>query len=383
MNSGAPTHQRNPILGIARSILWTALFVLLVEVGIRMDDFLRYGTPIWSPYRTQSELIVRDIDGLHGRPFARFQKWVLNSHGMRGPEFTEIPENGVFRIATVGASETFGLYESPGKEYPRLLEDSLESARRSGRCACIGISRFEVINAAALGMTPPTVANDVRTRIARFKPHLVIYYPAPVQYLDDMLPRLARPDSSISRGQPVPFAWYFRPRLSNRLREGVKQSLPEFALHLARRLTIMRAQSSAPSQWDTLPTERLERFEEDLSVVLRAIRESGARPFVVTHANSFERQAVPDPEELTGWRRFYPRAGGTVLIQFDSAGASVTRAAAQREGAVLVDWFAAVRNLPANPFQDFVHMSDWGAETFAGLLTSSVIDAVASTALPR
>lgn len=72
-----------------------------------------------------------------------------------------------------------------------------------------------------------------------------------------------------------------------------------------------------------------------------------------------------------------------MLIQFDSAGASVTRAAAQREGAVLVDWFAAVRNLPANPFQDFVHMSDWGAETFAGLLTSSVIDAVASTALPR
>ena len=34
---------------------------------------------------------------------------------------------GVVRIATTGASETFGLYEAANKEYPRQLEDSLRS----------------------------------------------------------------------------------------------------------------------------------------------------------------------------------------------------------------------------------------------------------------
>src|SRR5438045_9465626 len=109
---------------------------------------------------------------MHGRPNARYEKFVLNHLGLRGPETTEQKRAGSFRVVTVGASETFGLYESPGREYPRQLEDTLNAHLKRLPSACEQ-SRAQVLNAAMPGMSLTTIEQDVRLRISSLRPDFV------------------------------------------------------------------------------------------------------------------------------------------------------------------------------------------------------------------
>src|SRR5262245_16320664 len=113
--------MRSLLRQIARWTLAGVLFLLAAEAASRLDDWLAYGTPVLANPDRGMDLTVQDEHGLHGRPLGRFKKWALNEAGFRGPEITETPAPGVTRIALLGASETFGLYESPGKEYPSQL----------------------------------------------------------------------------------------------------------------------------------------------------------------------------------------------------------------------------------------------------------------------
>src|SRR5687768_9139130 len=132
-------------LSVARWCGLAALFVGVFELACRVEDWVRYRTPIDSPFTSQTDLVMHGPDGAHGRPNARYQKWVMNGLGMRGPAATVERAPGVARVVTVGASETFGLYESPGREYPRQLEDTL-NARFGASCGGTPM-RAEVLNA--------------------------------------------------------------------------------------------------------------------------------------------------------------------------------------------------------------------------------------------
>src|SRR5688572_1791295 len=121
--------------GILRWGMLALVFVVVLEMTARAEDWVRYRTPFLSRLREQGELMVRDRVGAHGRPNARYMKWAMNSLGMRGPEVPIAKAPGTIRVATVGASETFGLYESPDREFPRQLEDSL-AGRTMTRGVC-------------------------------------------------------------------------------------------------------------------------------------------------------------------------------------------------------------------------------------------------------
>ena len=49
-----------------------------VELVTRLDDRIMYGVPLGSPYRDQSDLLMRDQHGVSGRPSVQFQKWRMN-----------------------------------------------------------------------------------------------------------------------------------------------------------------------------------------------------------------------------------------------------------------------------------------------------------------
>ena len=66
-------------------VVLAGVFGLVFELTARVEDLIRYGTPIFSPFTSQMDLIVRDEHGARGRPNGRFQKWVLNDIGTRGP----------------------------------------------------------------------------------------------------------------------------------------------------------------------------------------------------------------------------------------------------------------------------------------------------------
>ncbi|HEX5632294.1 MAG TPA: hypothetical protein VFX50_03665 [Gemmatimonadales bacterium] len=349
-------------------------FLLLIaavafELTARVEDRIRYGTPVLSGYTDQSQLIVRDRTGMHGRPGARYRKFVLNNHGFRGPDITEAPAPGVARVLVVGASETFGLGESPGKEYPRQLEDSL--AARIALLRQLGVQRIEVVNAAMLGMSLPTLVEDVRHRLGKFGPAIMVAYPTPVQYLMDQRPVAARPDSTVVE-VPEPSPW--RLRSVPRLYEQTKQLLPARLARALRARDIDRTVSARPPGWvfDTIPEERVAAYEEDLRAFVGAARAIGAEPILMAHANVFSDAEPRDEGLLTAWRRFYPRASEAVLVDFDRRVRGVTCRVAADSGVSFVNLDAHLDAPRKRYFADYSHFSDAGAGLVAGLLAGAV-----------
>lgn len=377
-----PPAPRPSRLRMAAGVL--ALFVVLgvaMEATARIEDLVRYGTPLFSPYRSQEDLTIRDADGVHGRPRARYQKWVMNGLGMRGPETSAEKPAGTFRIVTAGASETFGLYESPDKEYPRQLEDSLTAALRGGRCRCAGVERMEVMNAALAGMTLPTVAQDVQTRIRRLAPDVVLFYPTPSVYLWNEPPLAAQRDSNY-RDKGHTLAARLHPRMIWRLRSQAKVVLPGFVQTWMRQREIAREQAALDSAWlfREVPAERLALFERDLRRFVGTVRAIGATPVLATHGNMFTPGQPMDQEELYKWAKFYPRAVGTTIVAFDSASRIATLRVAADSGVALVDVQPHLHREAKRAFADFSHFNDVGAGIVAGLMSETLLGVAANPA---
>jgi len=354
-------------------------FALSMELVARVEDRVRYGTEFLSPYREQSEMIVRDADGVHGRRNARFQKWRMNNLGFRGPDVDSAQGAGTLRVIATGASETFGLYEPEGKEYPRQLEDSLDLALQD--LDCPGAQRVEVLNAAMAGMTLPTVTQDVKLRLSRFEPAVVVYYPTPTQYLADALPAAARPDSTASGVASPDWRRRLHPRVSDRIREQAKGILPARLQDYLRTRMVARAVAAHPPGWrfEALPIDRLDAYEQDLRTFVGVTRAAGAEPVLATHANAFPPGEVPDQRLLHIWERFYPRATGEVILEFDSAAAVRTRLVARDSAAALAD---VLPDVGPEGFADDTHFNAAGSSEVAGVMADAIVGAVRRVRCP-
>jgi hypothetical protein len=359
------------------------VFAVIFELTCRIEDWVMYRMPIGSPYRFVEDLIVRDADGRHGRPNAQFEKWVMNGLGTRGPAATVLPSPGTIRVITVGASETFGLRESPNQEYPRQLEESLTVRRDRKRCSdssAIPTARFEVLNAAFAGMTVPTIDQDVRNRLRKFRPAIVVAYPSPLAYLENSRPVAAQPDST-SRSTPPPPTRGLYPRSLDRMREQLKQMLPEFVKsRLRQRQTDLVARGHESGwQFTAVPADRLAAFDSDLRHLVGTIRSVGATPVLVTHGNAFFGRQTVDRDKLVAWQKVFPRATGRTLIAFDSLSRLITIRVGADSNLTVVDAAPRLGAAPAAVFADAVHFTDLGASTMASLVIGGVVSALQRT----
>lgn len=373
-----PEPKATRIDGYRRVVAWASLgavFMLVAEFTCRIEDWVMYRTPIVSRVGSLDDLVVRDADGMHARANAQFQKWKINGLGLRGPDRSLTPTPGTIRVITVGASETFGLRESPDKEYPRQLEDSLRAWARRNRCDGQA-GGFEVLNAAFAGMSLPTIEQDARLRLRRLQPAVVIVYPASAQYLQDEVPRAARPDSA-STPAPLPFTRALQPRILVRAREQVKQMLPSPVRNLLRSRDIQASLRSHPPGWRfaSPPPDRLALFDEDLRRVVGTVRSIGAEPVLVTHANLFMNRRAVDDEMLSAWEKFYPRASGGAIVAFDSLARGVTMRVGADSGVVTVDAAQRLSAAPPTAFGDFVHFTNSGAALMADAIRPGVLAA--------
>ena len=365
---------RRTVAGVAIA----AIFALVFELTCRVEDLVRYGTPLLSPYTSQSDLIVRDASGARGRPNGRFQKWVLNDLGTRGPAIPRHKTPGTLRVVTAGASETFGLYESNDREYPRQLEDSLRAALPGLACPdSLRYEQVQVVNPALPGMSLPTVALDLEHRIAALAPDFVAYYPTPPQYLGDEPPGVAPP-------LPAPTAEHdtrraLHPRSAARLRNQLKTLLPGFVQTVLRRREIEKVVSAHPPGWryTSVPAERLNLFERDLRRLVGTVRAIRATPVLVTSTHAFLGDDQASPDMLYAWERFTPRATGAVILAFDSSARSIMRDIARDSVIALADAGGTVRGQAA--FADFSHFTDAGAAAMAGLLARTIVAEVEKT----
>jgi lysophospholipase L1-like esterase len=353
-------------------------FLLAFEATFRIAERIRYGTPFFSRVINEEGLVIRDSLGMHGRANVTYQKWSMNELGLRGPSATHANRPGTLRIITLGASETFGLYEQKGNEYPRALQDTLSRRFAGSRTAACSARSVEVLNAATPGMTLPTIAQDVRLRLGSLHPDIVTIYPTPAQYLAPNAP-VAAARSKLARELPASNSYY--PRSLDGVRAEFKQLLPDvLAVRLARLgLDVERSHHPAGWLYESIPQDRLGAFDADLRKVVGSILSIGAKPVLITHGNAFMRADHPSTDELTLELRFHQRATPQTLVAFDSAARLVALRVARDSNAAVVDAAQSLSTGPGGIFADFLHFTDYGAARMAGIIADTLSSRITCT----
>jgi len=250
----------------------------------------------------------------------------------------------------MGASETFGAYESPEKEYPAQLADSL---RRRG---C-----YEIINAAVVGMSLTGQIGLWDKWVSRFQPDIVVIYPSPAFYLSDQAPRFRSYRTAPSAPPPL-----FASRLVDRLYSRIEY--PAFIQRRRVAKAIADARNGKPSQWfyTQVPNERLALFRQHLDSLISSVRARGAMPVLITHAMRFGASLKgEDRDLLRSWVRFTPRATEEVLLAFERESAAMERDLAKTRRVPLVD-AAAIMTGRTELFGDAIHFTDEGSSVMAG-----------------
>jgi len=343
---------------LAQWIGLLATVAIALELTVRVDDWSQFGVPLDEPAISLDDLVVRDSVGLHARPGAHFRQFRINALGFRGPDAKVEPLRRPVVIAS-GASETFGLYEAPGREWPRQLEDSLRV------CA----PHIVVHNAAFAGMSLPTVEQDFQLRLKSLSPQVIVYYPTPMQYLSTLPLQAAAPFRGQTEGLSP-----FRSRALPRFRDAFKRALPEPVLVALRGILVERERSERGLKpKHAVEPERLALFESDLRRLIGTYRASGVHPVIVVHANRFsEFESRESQVWLKAWERFYPGYTGEAIAQFDAIAAERIRAVGADSSVTVVDTRNALRKAGSEAFADFSHLTSRGAALVGGQVASVI-----------
>jgi hypothetical protein len=342
--------------------------IVVLEFVTRLEEWISHGVPVLSRVVSSGDLVLMHPDGARGRPGARYQKWGLNQLGFRGPEISPVPDTGTTRVVVVGASETFGLYESPGREYSRQLEDSL---RASGAAACgTNAKPIEVVNAALPGLATPSMEVLVDDVVRTTQPDVIILYPSPGFYLNPRAPGPTR--GAAGADTSLPFRNALRFRVFGRAERQLKALIPDPVKALLRQMVLNRrpVNQNTP-RFNEIPPDRMTQFEGDLRRVVGVARSTGANVVLMGHANATLEPAFSDSVLIGAWVYQFPRATGKTLVDFHARAYEVEREIARDSGLVFVDLPAAFKDQWKGSFADFVHFTDAGAGIVAATLAET------------
>ena len=172
-------------VGVGKKVLFTSLVVLVMlgacEAAVRVRGWMRYGSAGTS---VRDPMLVYDADADLFVPRPGYEASgnrigiKINSLGFRGDEFTVQKPPNTIRIVCLGASTTFNAEVSTNDAtWPHQLQDKLRAAY-PGR-------NIEVINAAVGGYTAAENLRNLKHRVLRLDPDLVIYYEANNEIVKD------------------------------------------------------------------------------------------------------------------------------------------------------------------------------------------------------
>ncbi len=349
---------------VARWVAYSLIFLLTLEALARLDDWLREGTPLTGNH--DIDTVFLSAPGVKaGKPGAHYGKWQMNSLGFRGPE----PVAGRHNILIYGASESFGIYESPEHEYPRQLERLLEEARPGA---------YNVLNAAVPGLRIGRMGYLDRILEKAPASHLVVY-PTPAAYIGVDKPFCEQPATWPAQ---LHASSEHRLRLKGKLELVAKQVAPESLMTAIKEFGIWHATRELQVM-DRLPDASMQSFEKDLRCVVERARRAGAVPVLLTHGNHFGDRITPENRPmLVAWRRFYPELSEAGFLDMeDRANEVIKRVAHDERGTVLVDVTEAVPPGPEH-YADFVHFTDEGARLLATSLSRAILATPAAQPKP-
>ncbi len=344
----------------ARSIALGLVFLLVLEICARLDDWIKWNAPLLGTYSRES-LILLDSIGLRNRPNAQYEKWKINSFGFRGDEIQKEIPDGVTRLMVIGASEAFGLYEAPGKEFPAQLHNRLNQTHPG---------QFEVINGAVPGLSPPRILHLYDKWLAGFKPHIVVYYPSLSGYLMRNPPETFRYDH-IERD----VAQGFELRLLGKASTAIKRFLPISIQTALKEKLIEYEIEKHPPGWVfyNLPFDRPKLFNDQLDELVKRIQKDGTHVILCTHAIG-----ITDPYSaegkvlLAGWRKLYPYVSEAAFLEMERIGNQIIRRVAENNKTGLIDIDSNLQKTNRN-FADHVHFTTDGAAEMAHLMHGTIL----------
>jgi len=313
--------------------------------------------------------LVDDARGRHGRPHGRFEKWRLNSHGFRGPEIAMAKPDGVVRIAVAGASETFGLQESPGMEYPAQMQQLLE-AEAPGR--------YQVLNIASVGMTPPRMRQEFRAWTRRFGPDVLIVYPTPIFYLYGTAPSF---DPPAARPAP-PLGDHVR--IYRKSKTVFRRLVPAwFQAWVREGHTAWVVRQHEPGWvWQEPPPERVTLFREHLKALIDEVRSSGVQVVLLTHPSYPPEPSVQYDAFIARARSGCPRASEACLLGMEAAINQAVLELGNQYDVPVVD-LATILARDRENFADLFHFTDQGAHEVASALVKQILSLQAEGAISR
>lgn len=334
-----------------RLLVCCVLFFSMWEVCARVDDYLEEGAPILGNYGI-SAMLTHDDVGVVGIPNGQYGKWKMNALGYRGPNI----HSNTLKIICVGASETFGMFESLGNEYPRQLERTINARHPD--------EHVEVVNVAYAGQSLYAFSHRVDKIVDTISPNIAILYPSFLVYFDSAL--LRKPDS----WDWVQTPQGFHSRIVGKLLPLIDK-MPKWAEDMRYRFHIWRAVRSPADVKDAIPEANVDQFRADLDATLDALQRRHVCPVLITHATFFGRTVEPDERfMLTAWRRFTPNLADDGFLDAERRFNAVVRQEAQQRQLPLVE-AADVLSGPEN-FADWVHFTNLGANKMAHLISDKL-----------
>jgi lysophospholipase L1-like esterase len=264
------------------------------------------------------------------------------------------------RVILLGASETFGLYEPPNKEFAAQLADLTRQ------------DKIEIVNAALPGITVATLAQYWRTWVSGFSASTVIIYPSIHLYLscEDWH---AAAGQTQSASQDLHSFDIEDLRLFGRLKNVVAQ--PESIVEWRNARKVALSVSQHPRTWlyTTPPRTCLARLQSDLLQLIDEIQRSGANVIVCTQALRASRVPGPaDLRDLESFRVFSPRVPARIAREFVSIANNNILKLPELRNVRVVDVDSALGG-QRWAFEDLVHLNEQGSRALATLLRDSLV----------
>ena len=153
---------------LVRILVASLVTLVLIEGGVRLRQWWRYGTTVTSYYRFSND----PKTGLRiPEPGHSVGPITVNSLGFRGAEI-EVPKPpGRVRLAFLGASTTFCAEASSlAATWPDLVVSGLRTSEPG--------LEFDYVNGAAGGFTVAQSLVNLEQRVAPLEPDVVVYYEA-------------------------------------------------------------------------------------------------------------------------------------------------------------------------------------------------------------
>jgi hypothetical protein len=347
--------------GLIRVLSLLCIGVIAAEGAARVDDWWFQRIPFWSAPSNDDLFMVDSSGQRRGRPNAHYQKWQLNSFGFRGPQIAPQPPAGLRRVVLLGASETFGLYEAPQKEFAAQL------------AALTSTEDIEVVNAALPGITVGTLRQYWDNWVSQFGAKVVIIYPSTHLYVtcEDW-----RPETAAAEAAPPRPAFRIEDlRLFGRARNIISQ--PDFIVRWRNERKVDQVVAQHPASWvyTAAPAACVTKLHQDLLSLIDDIQRTGAEVIVCTQALRAARDPTPaDLQDLESFRVFSPRAPGRLMREFVTAADNDILKLPAVRNVTVVDVDAALgghRSL----FEDLVHYNDRGSQKVAALLHDRLVAA--------